>query len=609
MNQTPRNIPSGSTSHKFKEEITEYQDKKDKILQDVKQTAELIKKSTHCVIYTGAGVSTSAKIPDFRGPSGCWTLADEGKQAQGIPITQAFPTFCHYSIVELVNKKYVQHVISTNCDGLHRRSGLKEDQISELHGNCYKEICSKCEKEYLRGFDTTETVRDYRTHRTGRYCNDPFCKGELLDTTVAFGESLPRKELNRGVFHSKKADLTIVLGTSMRVSPACEMPLYNIGKEKSGNMILVNLQKTPYDHLSTVRSYAKTDEFMQLLMKELNLEDFNQNYDERKLLIKEQKLNIQESAKITFKETKISTDSRFMSTMSFCVDKNKKNCVVIIGGLGEGKDKYPGIEILRDDNIQSLPVGTDESLTYIYKPRWGHSASVIPIISDHEIYLIGGFDHEKMYRDVNIYDVHNHKLKPVKTTGDSMSFRAGHSSCVFQEKILLFGGQVFAGKGKYNFLNDFYSFDPKNNEWKYYTTKGDIPEPRSQHQAVIYKNMMIIVGGCDQNTLFNDIYALNLETLTWKKVNVENMPQKVKFQGENIFPAQFSCVILKNVLHIYGLCEQSSLISIDLTTSKLTKDRKNYEPHLSTCTPLNQEKAFMLCKKSSKWIGNFIKVE
>ncbi len=45
------------------------------------------------------------------------------------------PTYAHYAIADLIKKNKVQYLISSNLDGLHRRSGVPENKISELHGN------------------------------------------------------------------------------------------------------------------------------------------------------------------------------------------------------------------------------------------------------------------------------------------------------------------------------------------------------------------------------------------------------------------------------------------------------------------------------------------
>ena len=43
---------------------------------EAKQISQLISSSKHCVVFTGAGISTAAGIGDYRGKSGKWTSDD-----------------------------------------------------------------------------------------------------------------------------------------------------------------------------------------------------------------------------------------------------------------------------------------------------------------------------------------------------------------------------------------------------------------------------------------------------------------------------------------------------------------------------------------------------
>ena len=80
-----------------------------------------------------------------------------------------------------------------------------------------------------------------------------------------FYKGLPKIDLKNAKHHSKKSDLVLVLGSSLTVSPACELPHY--AKE----YVIVNLQKTQYDSGASVRIFAKIDQVMDLLMDELKL--------------------------------------------------------------------------------------------------------------------------------------------------------------------------------------------------------------------------------------------------------------------------------------------------------------------------------------------------
>jgi len=64
-------------------------------------------------------------IPDFRGPDGNWTLRAQGKQrTEKVNTLTAIPTPTHMALVELQNRGILKYLISQNCDGLHRRSGI-----------------------------------------------------------------------------------------------------------------------------------------------------------------------------------------------------------------------------------------------------------------------------------------------------------------------------------------------------------------------------------------------------------------------------------------------------------------------------------------------------
>lgn len=108
------------------------------------------------------------------------------------------------------------------------------------------------------------TVRD---HRTGRKCAR--CDGVLHDSIVNFGESLPAEALDRAFDNAKKADLCLVLGSSLTVSPANEIPEV-VGRRKGAKLAICNLQSTPLDKLTDVRVYTKTDDLMIRIMEKLD---------------------------------------------------------------------------------------------------------------------------------------------------------------------------------------------------------------------------------------------------------------------------------------------------------------------------------------------------
>lgn len=257
----------------------------------VEQLAGFMRQSKHTVVLTGAGISTSAGIPDFRGPAGIWTLEQKRQQRQQqqqqrrkrkrpganetptattatatttadvddennddcdcvMDFAAAQPTFTHRSLTRLAADGVVQFVVTQNVDGLHRRSGLSRERHSVLHGCAFTEKCQDCKTEHFRDAD----VGGMSFQTTGRRCE--LCRGDLRDTLLDWEDPLPIDDLERSELECQKADLAICLGTSLRIAPANQLPL------RAQKMVIVNLQRTPLDARAALVLRERVDRVM-----------------------------------------------------------------------------------------------------------------------------------------------------------------------------------------------------------------------------------------------------------------------------------------------------------------------------------------------------------
>jgi len=219
--------------------------------------ADYLRASTQALIFTGAGISTSSGIPDFRGPQGVWTRRQpvyfqdfmtseasriehwdyklEGRNA----FCDARPNAVHHAIVGLEKAGKLRSVVTQNIDGLHSLAGTSAERLVELHGSNALVECQSC---HWRG-DPEPHFQSFRRSRKPPLCS---CGGFLKPATISFGQNLDPRELERAGEAATGADLVVALGSTLSVYPAASFPL--IAARRGVPYIIINRGATDHDH-------------------------------------------------------------------------------------------------------------------------------------------------------------------------------------------------------------------------------------------------------------------------------------------------------------------------------------------------------------------------
>lgn len=268
--------------------VPEKFDSLDKFNEKCSVLARLICESKHVVVHTGAGISTSAGIPDFRGPNGVWTLEKEGKKPNvNVSFSDAKPTKTHMILKKLVEGNRVHYIVSQNIDGLHLKSGLQRKYLAELHGNMFIDECNLCKRQFIRSCPV-ETV--------GKKCSGVPCaadhlnggrpcRGRLYDGVLDWEHNLPDNDLLMAELHSSIADLSICLGTTLQIVPSGNLPLETV--KYGGKLVICNLQPTKHDNKADLIINYYVDDVLERVMNILNLETPEYNESDNPIKIAE----------------------------------------------------------------------------------------------------------------------------------------------------------------------------------------------------------------------------------------------------------------------------------------------------------------------------------
>ncbi len=219
-------------------------------------------------------MSTSSGIPDFRTPGkGLWAKVNpiEVTSMQAFrenparfyqfyrprieESQQVSPNQAHYALSQLEKENNLQFLITQNIDGLHQKAGSKK--MLEIHGNLGQAICFRCGK-IISSHLLLQKLK--ANDQEIPYCQ---CGGVFKPDVVLFGENL--YNLDEAIDEARKADLFLVAGSSLQVSPANLLPEYSLAKK--GQLVIINYMKTHLDHQAAVVVHQDVGLFLNALVQ------------------------------------------------------------------------------------------------------------------------------------------------------------------------------------------------------------------------------------------------------------------------------------------------------------------------------------------------------
>jgi len=256
------------------------------------------------LVLTGAGISTSSGIPDYRDNEGIrrgkapmmyqeflatpqarrryWARAMLGWPRVRI----AQPNQAHLALATLQHRQRISGLITQNVDTLHDQAGSQD--VIELHGSLHRVLCLDCqrpsardviqrlmetENPYLAGVDAVQapdgdTLLDPAFEQRFRVPRCPHCNGERLKPDVVFfGENVAQATAARAMAAVEQAEGLLVVGSSLMAYSAFRLCKAMV--EQGKPVIAINLGKTRGDELLQMKIAASCERLLPLLAERL----------------------------------------------------------------------------------------------------------------------------------------------------------------------------------------------------------------------------------------------------------------------------------------------------------------------------------------------------
>uniref|UniRef100_A0A1B6KC59 Kelch domain-containing protein 3 n=1 Tax=Graphocephala atropunctata TaxID=36148 RepID=A0A1B6KC59_9HEMI len=180
--------------------------------------------------------------------------------------------------------------------------------------------------------------------------------------------------------------------------------------------------------------------------------------------------------------------------------------------------------------------------------RDGHSACVI----DNHMYIFGGFedDEDRFSQDVYMLNLASFCWSYVCTKGEPPSYRDFHSATAVDQRMFVFGGRGDQSAPQHSqmelYCNNIVYLDVRTRTWHTPLTSGEVPVGRRSHSAVVYNGYIYIFGGYNsvRGSHFNDLHRFNPLTFRWQQLSPLGKPPCKRRRQ--------SCVIYNDRMFLFG---------------------------------------------------------
>ena len=239
------------------------------------------------VFMVGAGISTSAGIPDFRSETGLFKQLQEKYNlakpeeffykttflknpmffyefSKLFDLSQTKPTIAHKFMHFLEKKNYVKYIFTQNIDGLELKAKIPKEKLIFSHGNFTEGHCAQCDTEI-----DIEKINEGVNKGEVYFC--PKCGGPCKPKIVFYGESLPLR-FYECLFDINDADIIIIMGTSLKVHPFSSIPQRTPSNTKIVVFNNTKVGEYQYDKITSNSIFikGKVDDNILKLLKDAN---------------------------------------------------------------------------------------------------------------------------------------------------------------------------------------------------------------------------------------------------------------------------------------------------------------------------------------------------